>query len=196
MNLIKIVRLLSLSLEFLRGMVWSVILVRRWRKLRIGRGLNVTGKLVVDKNVTIARNCRFYTNNTIGNSVFLGDNVELRCNGRNKIIIGNNCSINRNTTIIGNVLLKSNIMIAPSVTIAGGNHNFKDTTTKPMNQQGSSSKGIIIEDDVWIGANSVILDGVVIGKGSVIGAGSVVTKSIPPLSVAVGNPCKVIKTRN
>lgn len=55
------------------------------------------------------------------------------------------------------------------------------------------SKPVIIEDGVWIGANAIILPGVTIGRGSVIGAGSVVTKSVPPMAVAVGNPAKVIK---
>ena len=54
---------------------------------------------------------------------------------------------------------------------------------------------VIIEDDVWIGARAIILPGVIIGKGSVIGAGAVVAKSIPPYSVAVGNPARVVKTR-
>lgn len=53
---------------------------------------------------------------------------------------------------------------------------------------------IFIEDDCWIGGNTVILPGVRIGKGSTIGASSVVTKDIPPYSVAVGSPCRVIKT--
>ena len=55
--------------------------------------------------------------------------------------------------------------------------------------------GITVEDDVWIGANSVILPGVHINKGAIIGAGSVVTKDIPPYAIAVGNPAKVIKYR-
>ena len=54
---------------------------------------------------------------------------------------------------------------------------------------------ITIEDDVWIGTNVTILAGVTIGRGSVIGAGSVITKSIPPYSIAAGNPCKVIRKK-
>lgn len=78
--------------------------------------------------------------------------------------------------------------------IIGANHRFSDVT-KLIKEQGVETKGIIIESDVWIGANCCVLDGVTIGRGSVIGAGSIVTKSIPPMSVAVGNPCRVIKQR-
>jgi len=65
----------------------------------------------------------------------------------------------------------------------------------PIINQGIISKGIKIEDDVWIGSNSTVLDGVTIGRGSVIGAGSVVTQDIPPFSVALGVPAKLIKER-
>lgn len=57
------------------------------------------------------------------------------------------------------------------------------------------SKSVSIEDDVWLGYNVTVLPGVTIGKGSVIGAGSVVCSDIPPYSIAVGNPAKVIKRR-
>jgi len=54
---------------------------------------------------------------------------------------------------------------------------------------------IIICDDVWVGANSVILPGVTIGEGAIIAAGSVVTKNIPPYAIVVGNPAKILKFR-
>ena len=76
-------------------------------------------------------------------------------------------------------------MIGPNVSIPGANHNFESINV-PMNMQGNTIKGTIIEDDVWIGANSVILDGIAIGKGSVIGAGSVVAKDVEPYSIVGG----------
>ena len=57
-------------------------------------------------------------------------------------------------------------------------------------------RSIILHNDVWIGSGVIVMQGVTIGEGAVIGAGSVVTKDIPPYSIAVGNPCKVIKTIN
>jgi acetyltransferase-like isoleucine patch superfamily enzyme len=58
-----------------------------------------------------------------------------------------------------------------------------------------TAASVIIEDNVWIGGGSIILPGVTIGSGAVIGAGSIVIKSVPPFSVAVGNPARVIKAR-
>ena len=111
------------------------------------------------------------------------------------ISIGNNTTVNRNTNILAQVTIGSNVSIAPNVVIVGMNHVFSnlDDTIK---SQGSTSKGIIIEDDVWIATNVSILDGITIGKGSVIAAGAVVNKDVPPYSVMAGVPAKVVKQRN
>lgn len=130
----------------------------------------------------------------ISDRVVLDDNVEIRNRTKEKLFIGANTSINRNTVIRGKVCIAENVLIAPNCMIIGANHRFDDIT-KNIKDQGVEIKGINIEQDVWIGANSCILDGVTIGHGTVIGAGAVVTKSIPPMSVAVGNPCKVIRSR-
>jgi len=66
---------------------------------------------------------------------------------------------------------------------------------KDVTKELGSDGRVVIEDDTWIGANTLILKNVRIGEGSIIGAGSVVTKDIPPYSIAVGNPAKVIKQR-
>ena len=75
------------------------------------------------------------------------------------------------------------------------NHIYDDPKIS-IRLQGIRANGIKIEDDVWLGVGSTVLDGVTIGKGSVIGAGAVVTKNIPPYSVAVGVPANVIKERS
>jgi acetyltransferase-like isoleucine patch superfamily enzyme len=87
----------------------------------------------------------------------------------------------------------TNTMIAGNTFIVPSNHGFEGTI--PICKQPVSSKGIIIHNDVWIGAGVVIVDGVNIGEGAVIGAGSIVTKDIPPFSIAAGNPARVIKRR-
>ncbi len=74
-------------------------------------------------------------------------------------------------------------------------HNFSDPNI-PINQQGLTCKGILIEDDCWLGTGVRVLDGVTIGRGSIVGAGAVVTKSLPPYSIAVGVPARVIDRRD
>ena len=81
------------------------------------------------------------------------------------------------------------------LTIISTNHNYRDASKIPYDET-LIKKEVIIEDFVWIGLNVIILPGVKIGEGAIIGAGSVVTKSIPPLGVAAGNPAKILKFRD
>lgn len=108
------------------------------------------------------------------------------------IIIGSESLVGIGNTIIGPVHIGRNVNLAQNITISGLNHNFTDVT-KTINKQGVSTSPVFIDDDVWIGANTVILAGVTIGKHCVIGAGSVVTKNIPSYCLAIGNPAKIIK---
>ena len=113
------------------------------------------------------------------------------------IKIGRNCTINSFCfidTAEKDVIIGDDVLIGPFVGIHGSNYNYEDKY-KRIGEQGITSKGIRIEDDVWIGSHATILDGVIIGKGAVIGAGALVTKDIPPYSVAAGVPAKVIKER-
>ena len=108
------------------------------------------------------------------------------------VSIGNKTRIGLGNTIIGPVQIGHNVGIAQGVIITGLNHDYKNLEVKIMDQ-GVSTQSIIINDDVWIGANSVILSGVAIGAHSVVAAGSVVTRSVPAYSLCAGNPAKVIK---
>jgi len=94
----------------------------------------------------------------------------------------------------GGLKIGNNVRIATHTIIIPADHSFEDLSI-PIMLQAEKRKGIIIDDDVWIGASVKILDGVKIGRGCVIGAGSVVNHSIPDYSVAVGVPAKVIKSR-
>lgn len=109
--------------------------------------------------------------------------------------IGEGSIIGINNIIIGPVSIGNNVLLAQHIVLSGLNHNYLDISIPPV-KQGVTTKEIIIEDNVWIGANSTITAGVTIGKHSIIGAGSVVTKSIPSYSVAVGSPAKVKKRYN
>lgn len=111
-------------------------------------------------------------------------------------MIGNNCSINSFCYLSGNggIEIGNNVRIATQSVIVSANHKF-DRTDIPIIEQGETREKIIIEDDCWLGAGVKVLSGVTICKGFVIGAGTVVTKDIPPYSVVVGVPGRVIKNR-
>jgi len=113
-------------------------------------------------------------------------------NGVGDVIIGDNSLVGMGNVIIGPVSIGNNVILAQNIVASGLNHEYEDPAT-PISRQPVTTAPIIIEDDCWIAANVVITAGVTIGKHCVIAAGSVVTKSIPPFSVAEGNPAKVIK---
>ena len=108
------------------------------------------------------------------------------------VMIGNHTRIGLHNTIIGPVEIGSHVNLAQGITVTALNHNFDDTQ-KRIDEQGVSTIPVTIEDDVWIGANAVILPGVTIGNHCVVAAGAVVTKDVPPHSLVAGVPAKVIK---
>lgn len=85
------------------------------------------------------------------------------------------------------------VMFGPNVTLAAGTHPIDPVSRK---KAGQYNLPVHIKDNVWIGANAVVIPGVTIGENSVIGAGSVVTKDIPANVVAVGNPCRILREIN
>lgn len=141
--------------------------------------------------ISIRASIRNHKNITVGKYVKINPFVVL---WPTSLKIGEKTEINPGTAIYGEVLIGEHVMIAPNCMISGGNHRFDDVTL-PMMLQGSSNKGICIEGDVWIGANSVILDGVTLRRGTIVAAGSVVSKSTEPFSIVAGIPAIKIKTR-
>lgn len=95
----------------------------------------------------------------------------------------------------GGVEIGDRVYTSPFTQIIAVNHVFDDPI-QPFIDQGITAEGIIIEDDVWLGAGAVITDGVRVGKGAVVAAGAVVTKDVPPHTVVGGVPAKQIKSIN
>lgn len=135
----------------------------------------------------------------IGENTMIALGVLLQGN----VKIGRNCSIQAYSNVVGYgkvgepnglITIGNEVRIASHAIIIAGNHRFDDPT-RTIHGQGAVLAPITIEDDVWIGGRVNITAGVTIGKGSVIGGGSVVTRDIPPYSVAVGVPAKVVKQR-
>jgi galactoside O-acetyltransferase len=102
---------------------------------------------------------------TIGPDTSLNNNVQLGANG-------------------GKISIGSGVLIGPNCVLRAADHIFEDLT-RPIRDQGHIFGEIIIEDDVWIGANAVVTRNVRIGRGAIVGAGAVVTRDVPPLAIAV-----------
>ncbi|MCF2444142.1 acyltransferase [Dyadobacter sp. CY345] len=128
---------------------------------------------------------------SIGNNSVIEDFSTIN-NGVGAVQIGKNALVGLGNVIIGPVKIGDNVILAQNIVASGLNHTYTDIS-QPIHKQGVSIAPIIIEDDCWIGANTVITAGVTIGKHCVVAAGAVVTKNIPAYSVAVGNPARVIK---
>lgn len=138
----------------------------------------------------------------------IGENVSVGlpfiCDYGCNISLGNNVSINMNCTFVdcNKITIGSNVLISSNVQIYTSTHpvELKDRLVPDWNINSGEyfcrtyALPVTIGDGCWIGGGVIILPGVTIGNGTVIGAGSVVTKDIPPNCVAVGNPCKVIRT--
>lgn len=108
------------------------------------------------------------------------------------VIIGDHTRIGLHCTVIGPVTIGSHVNFAQGITITALNHSFEDTA-KRIDEQGITTKQVVIGDDVWIGTNAVILPGVTVGCHSVVAAGAVVTKDVPEHSLVAGVPAKIIK---
>jgi acetyltransferase-like isoleucine patch superfamily enzyme len=113
-------------------------------------------------------------------------------NAMGDVVVGDHTRIGIHNTIIGPVIIGNEVNLAQGVVISGLNHSFRDINVS-INSSGVSTAQIVIADDVWIGANSVITSGVQIGTHSVVAAGSVVTKDVLPYTVVAGVPARVIK---
>ena len=113
---------------------------------------------------------------------------------RGDVSFGDHCTVNPYAMVSGKVRCGDGVRIASHASLVGFNHGYDDPDL-PIHKQKHETLGIIIEDDVWIGANAVVVDGVTVGKGAVIAAGAVVSKDVPPMAVVGGVPAKVLRFR-
>jgi len=177
-------------LKKIPGRIGSIIRSSYW-KLRFA---NICYSLSLSQDVVI----------TNPKSINIGDHVnimqftKLYAHNEGQIKIGNNVSINNNVQLgaaeHGKIVLGNNVLIGPNSVLRASNHKFKRVDI-PIINQGHSGGAISIEDDVWIGANVVILPDVHIGRGAIIAAGAVVTKDVPSYTIFGGVPAVKIGCR-
>ncbi len=195
------------GLAFARGLWW---------RPRLG---GVAGALFLGRGVKIRHSRLLH----VGRSVTLEDYVQIDALSREGVYLGDNVTIARFTIIeatgvisslgaglhigansnlgdycfvgaAGGVRIGENVLIGQRVSFHSESHVFARTDVS-IKAQGVTRQGIVVEGDCWLGASSIILDGVTVGRGSVVAAGSVVNCDVPPYSVVGGVPAKLIRSR-
>ena len=190
-----------------RGSFRKLSFNKAGKYLFIGKRVVIRGvrNITIGNSSTIHDGCYFNAlcreGVVIGNNFTIGRNSIIECYGMlselgEKLIIGNNVGISPNAYIAvrGSVEIGDDTIIGPNVTIIPENHIFSELNT-PVRLQATSRKGVKIKNNVWIGANVTILDGVTIGANSIIAAGAVVNKDVIENSIVGGVPAKLLKMR-
>lgn len=163
----------------------------------LGKNIQIPGKvhwLIRGSKVRVGDNLYFSSGDAVNP---IGSNLQgaIYVESGASLTIGNDVGMSSTRMWIHeSVTIGDNVKIGACVLITDTDAHPLDYLARRTSNDRTKSAPIIIEDDVWVGAHSIILKGVTIGARSIIGAGSVVTKSIPADCVAAGNPCKVIKT--
>jgi len=163
------------------------------RRLHVGRGVTIEDDVKID---ALSRG-----------GVWLGDNVSI---GRFSVIectgvithLGEGFRIGRNSNLgdysfvgaAGGVNIGEDVLIGQGVRFHSENHVITRTDVS-IKSQGVTNRGIVVEDDVWLGSGAILLDGVRVGQGAVVAAGSVVNRDVPPYAIAGGVPAQILKYR-
>jgi acetyltransferase-like isoleucine patch superfamily enzyme len=189
----------------LRKKLYPKLFGRSGSGMNFGRSiaLRCPGRMTLGDNVTIDDGCALDVRGAsdpgdfaIGAGTLVARSTELVVK-QGFIRIGRNCSIGSNCTFsaVSGIAIGDDVMIAGQTYIGGGRYKMA-LDGRPMLQQGLETKGpVTIGNDVWIGAGSLILDGVTIGDGAVIGAGTLVRADVPPNAIVVGSPQRLIRYR-
>jgi acetyltransferase-like isoleucine patch superfamily enzyme len=158
-------------------------------RIRIGDGAGI------GRNATLRANTDESPGIQLGRDVSVNDGVVINAN-RGRVILGDRSWLGPFCLVYGNggVTIGRDVLMAGHSSINTVSHSI-DRCDIPVNDQPVLIDPVVIEDDVWIGLNAVILQGVTIGRGTIVGAGAVVNKSIPAWSIAVGVPARVIGRR-
>ena len=155
-------------------------------------------KCIIGKKATICKYVRFILRKkgtiNIGLSSTLCRSSKIVIDG-GELLIGNNTCIGEIFNCFETIIIGDNVVTADNINFITNTHNYKDIS-KPINEQGGEARPIIVGDGSWIGINSTILDGTVIGKNCVVGAHSLVKGSFPDYCVIAGAPAKIIKRYN
>lgn len=171
-----------------------LVKIRNKRKVIFGRNVNVTVSSVFEGNNRINENTSF--DGFLGFSSYIGTDSVIICS-----YVGKYCSIGSRVTIVRgkhpvqNMVSTSPVFYSKSKTLPNMFANVNCFSEHCYIDYNGRKYSVVIENDVWIGANAMIMEGVTIGNGAVVAAGAVVTKNVPPYAIVAGVPAKIIKYR-
>lgn len=170
--------------------------VGRHVALRCPRQIKLSAGVIIDDFVQLIATSQQYPAISVGENSFVRSFAMINAGPPEGFVhIGKGCGVGQGVLLYGNggLTIGDNVMVAGHSSIIASSHNYDDLSI-PMINQGYSAKGIIIGDNVWIGAGSRIFDGVTIGEGAIVGANAVVTHSVKPGERVGGVPARVLKT--
>jgi acetyltransferase-like isoleucine patch superfamily enzyme len=201
---------MSLVLHLTRGLVERAAHRRDWLRLaarldatsRVSWAATIIGsRIAVGAGSFIGESAVLHAGAGRDEHIQIGQRCRIAAGARiltwgGRITLGDECTVNAGTVLYGTggISVGRHVRIAALTTIVASQHIFEDTEV-PIARQGFTANGIVIEDDVWIGAGVCILDGVRVGAGSVIGAGAVVTRDVEPNTIVGGVPAVVLRRR-
>lgn len=164
-----------------------------WLSLRYGANVRIALSARVSRSAVI--HAQYGGHIEVGDGCEIEEFALIKSYG-GSIVIGEGCFVGPGCILYGHGGLRIGryVKIAGQCVIIPSNHRF-DNIDQSIFLQGEDSRGVVIEDDVWLGAGVRVLDGVTIGYGSVIGAGAVVTRNTEPYGVYVGVPATKIRSR-
>jgi len=191
----------QLFLPLLLAEIGAKVAVGRNVTFRHPHNIFLRNSILIDENCVLDAKGEGNEGIRIGDQVVIGRNTVLSCKGPKPggyIAIGENSNIAMNCVIHSEekVEIGRNVLIsAYCYLVGGGNHNFSDPDIPIIQQTSTNKGGIVISEDVWLGARVTVTDGVEIGRGSVVGASALVKDSLPTYSISAGIPAKVIRER-
>lgn len=204
----KFIILYRTGIKFLRGNIYRTFLKEVHGMFLVGKNVQIS----YGKHIRCGKNVKFEDYSEIhglcseglnfGDYVTIGRGVMIRPSSYYGVDYGIGLTMGEHSSIgpygyvgcSGRITIGKNVMFGPKCSLFAENHVFSDTEST-IKSQGVQQKGIIIEDDCWIGSNVTILDGVTIGRGSVIGAGTLVTKNVSAGSIVIDKREKYNKQR-
>jgi acetyltransferase-like isoleucine patch superfamily enzyme len=194
----------ALGIAF-RKLTWRALLGAGGNGVAWGRNVTLRhpGRMRIGRGVTIDEGCQLDAQGCDEGGFVIGDGALISrgaiISGKNgSLAVGARANIGAGCVLYasGRLEIGADTMLAALCYIGGGHYATRGRLDVPMAQQSEPGRGVVIEEDCWLGAGVIVIDGVRIGRGSVVGAGAVVIRDVEPYSIVTGVPARVTGRRD